>query len=192
MGKIAPSHDYIILDACCVINLFASGKMPSILETIPDKFAIAHYIIEKEALAIYGGPDGDVMQTKKVIDLSPFVGSSLLTLASPSYEDEYMDFVNFTRYLDDGEAITGAIAKYRSWGIGIDEKRGISFFRREIPQLPLLSTAELIKYWADSANPSGSLLSDVIQNIRSRARYSPGKGHPLYQWWEDSKSSFWS
>src|SRR6266568_4306979 len=105
MGKIAPYYDYIILDACCVINLFASGEMLSILETTPDKFAIADYVFEREVLKIYNGPDSDVMQTKKVIDLSPFVGNSLLTLASPSCEDEYMDFVNFTCYLDDGEAI---------------------------------------------------------------------------------------
>src|SRR6266699_526727 len=179
MKKIVFHHDYTILDASCVINLYASGKMLEILEVGPSRFAIADYVRDREALKIYTGPDDDVMRTKEAINLAPFIDNKLMIVASPSCEDEFMDYVNFAYYLDDGEALTGAIAKYRNWGIGIDERKGISFFTNETPQLQLVSTPELIKHWVDAAGPSYDTIRTVLRNIRFRARYYPGTEHTL-------------
>lgn len=186
MSELKIRHDYIILDACCVINLYASGKMSSVLKSVPVRFAIADYVYEKEVLKIYTGPNNDVTQTNEAVNLKPFIDSKLVAVASPNCEDEFIDYIDFlANRLDDGEALTGAIAKSRNWGIGIDEKKGISFFTRETPQLQLVSTPELLKHWADTTNPSPEMLKTVILNIQNRARYCPNTRHSLYQWWEN-------
>jgi len=45
----------IILDACCIINLYASSVMKHVLETIPVAFFVARYVKQKEALSIKTG-----------------------------------------------------------------------------------------------------------------------------------------
>jgi hypothetical protein len=70
--------DGIILDACVIINLFASGQMQSILESIPKSVSISAYVYEMEAQRIYTGPDDDVTKETEVINLRPFIEKKLL------------------------------------------------------------------------------------------------------------------
>jgi hypothetical protein len=85
--------------------------------------------------------------------------------------------------MDDGEAITGAIAICRDWAIGTDDKKAINFFTKNEPQVPILSTLEFIKYWVDTTGPMTGLVQNVLQNVRMKARYEPDKNHSLYDWW---------
>jgi hypothetical protein len=177
-------HDCVILDACCAINLYASRQMSSILGALPVRFAIANYVYEEEILEVYSGPEDKVTQTKELIKLHPFVESRLLTVASLHSENENIDFTNFAYdALDNGEAMTGAIAKHRNWCIGTDDNTAISFFKRETPQLQIVTTMELVRAWVERANPSSNIIASSIKNIRQRARYKPGPKHPLYEWW---------
>jgi hypothetical protein len=182
---IAFSHDCIILDACCVINLNASGRMVEVLETIPKAVAVATYVRDVEALRIYGGPAGDPTSEYESIDLQPLVDRGLLQLVSPNSEAENISLVNFAAALgDDGEAITGAIALHRNWSIGSDDRKAINFFRREAPQLQLVTTPELIKHWVDTAAPPFNKVRSALQQVRLRARYEPSQRHLLYTWWQ--------
>jgi len=72
----------VILDACCIINLYASGHMQSILESIPKPVVISAYVHDMEAHRIYTGPDEDVMRETELINLQPFVDSKLLQVVS--------------------------------------------------------------------------------------------------------------
>ncbi len=185
MKEIIFCHECIILDASLVINLCASGKMLEILKAIPSRVAVSDYVADREVLKVYTGPDGDEMRTKASVNLRPYIDSNLLAVVSPNSEDEYLDYVNFASELDDGEALTGAIAKHRNWSIGIDERKGTSFFTRETQQLQLVTTPDLIKHWADTDNSSLSILETIIRNRERRARYHPNSEHPLYTWWNN-------
>ena len=125
-------HDCVILDACCVVNLYASRHFGHILETIPASVAVAAYVRNEEARKIYGGPDEHVMQREEQIDLQPFIDRGLLTLVSPESEAENVAYVNFAAALDDGEAITGAIAVHRHWAIGTDDRGASPFLQKQL------------------------------------------------------------
>jgi hypothetical protein len=176
-------HKCIILDACCIINLYASRQFGNILEAIPASVAVATCIQEKEALKIYGGPAEDVMQKEEQIDLLLYIDRSLLHLVSPESEAENVTYVNFAASLDDGEAITGAIAVHRNWAIGSDDRRAISLFAKEAPQLQRISTLELMKHWVESTGLPADVVRSVLRNVRFRAKYEPHSRHPLYHWW---------
>jgi hypothetical protein len=176
-------HKCIILDACCIINLYASRQFGHILEAIPASVAVATYIQVKEALKIYGGPAEDVMQKEEQIDLQPFIDRGLLLPVSPESEAENVIYVNFAASLDDGEAITGAIAVHRNWAIGSDDRRAISLFAKEAPQLQRISTLELMKHWVDSTGLPADVVRSALRNVRIRAKYEPHSRHPLYHWW---------
>jgi len=176
-------HECIILDACCIINLYASRQFGNILEAIPASVAIATYVREEEVLKVYGGPAEDVMQKEEQIDLQPFIDRGLLLPVSPESEAENVTYVNFAASLDDGEAIIGAIAVHRNWAIGSDDRRAISFFAKEAPQLQRISTLELMKHWVDSTELPADVVRNALRNVRFRAKYVPHSKHPLYHWW---------
>ena len=180
-------HDCIILDACCVMNLYASRKMREILRTIPKSVAVAAYINDEEALWVYGGPDDNVTQEKERIDLQPLIESGLLAVVSPDSKIEQSTFVAFATILgDDGESVTGAIALHRNWAIATDDKKASRFFNHEAPQLQIISTLELLKHWADTMQPASEIVSATLRAIQQRANYKPSEKHPLYEWWKSN------
>ena len=182
------SHECIILDACCVINLYASGQMERILRSISKSVAVAAYVRDKEALRVLSGIKGDPAQKYERIDLQPFIDDQLLTVVSPKSEEEFMTFINFAAALGgDGEAVTGAIALHRNWSIGSDDRRATSYFAQQMPHIQLISTPELIKHWVDTDDPVFEIISMTLQKIRIKARYEPHTKHNLYHWWQSYK-----
>lgn len=178
------AHDYLILDASCVINLYASGQMGEILEALSQTVTIAAYVFEKEALWIYSGPPEEVRRTKARLDLTPFVEAGLLRVVELESEAEREDHITLAAKLDLGEAITAAIAINRSWSVAIDDRKARAVLQREVAQIQLFYTLELVKYWVDTAHPSQELISTILWNIQARAIYEPGRNHPLYSWWK--------
>lgn len=173
-----------MLDACCIINLYASGRMGDILRSLTLSAAIATYVRDEEALRIYSGSDE---QTKKyeLIDLEPFIACGLLSVVSPETDAENITFVNFAAALGgDGEAVTGAIALHRNWSICSDDRKAIAFFARNTPHLQLISTLELIKHWVDTSDVPFALVQTALYNMRIRARYAPIANHKLFGWWK--------
>lgn len=184
--KDAFSHDYIILDACCLINLYASGQMRAILRSIPRNLSIAAYVKEQEVLNVYSGPIDNVQASRETIDLLPFIGEGLLILVDIENEMEEVSYINLAQKLDDGEAITGAIAINRNWAIATDDVKSIKFFQNYASTIALISTLDLIKFWVDTTKPNKHLIQETILNIKVRGRYEPHRNHPLFIWWTNS------
>jgi hypothetical protein len=167
--RIVFSHDCIILDACCAINLHMSGRMEEILKALPGDVALAIFVLDEEILRS---------------NLEPLIEQGLIRVVSPDSEAEENAFINFAAELDDGEAITGAIAMHRRWGIATDDRKARIVFARTNPRVQLLSTPELIKYWADTHKPSIEVIREVLRNIQTQARYKPPAAHALHAWWQ--------
>jgi hypothetical protein len=173
----------IVLDACVVINVFASGQIASILESLSRPVAIAAFVHEKEALNIYAGPNDDVTAAVEAIDLQPFIEQKLLQVV-PHDSQELATMLSISEAcIDTGEAISGAIAMHRSWSLATDDNMALSFFTRKVPELHLASTLTLLKHWAEAIQPHPAVIAGALTNIRKRARYVPHHNHKLYQWW---------
>lgn len=71
-------NDTLILDASCLIALYASQKMSEVLQSIPRKITVAAYVFDKEALFVRTIPDENGIRGKVKIDLQPFVDAGLL------------------------------------------------------------------------------------------------------------------
>jgi len=181
----------IILDACCVINLYASGYMKIILESIPKQVVITTYVREVEAKRIYSGPVEDLTGETEWINLQPFIDDKLLQAVSLENEAEENMVVNFSSAarLGNGETIAAAIAVLRQWSLGTDDKVAISFFMRKVPQLHLISTLDIVKHWVDTTGPGSSVICCVLENIQNRASYKPSDKHHLYEWWKQHNNN---
>lgn len=181
----------IILDACCVINLYASEYMKNILESISKQVAVAAYVRDAEAKRIYGGPVEDLTRETEAINLQPFIDDKLLQVVSLENEAEENMVVNFSSAarLGSGETISAAIAVLRQWSLGTDDKLAISFFIRKVPQLHLISTLDILKHWVDTTGPELTVIGRVLENIQNRASYEPHDKHHLYRWWKQHNNT---
>ena len=129
MADLIFSHDCIILDACCIISLYASKRIEEILNTIPKSVCVAAYVKNEEVLKTY-----DVSSdTEEVVDLQSLIDRGVLILVELDLETEADTWVNLATVLDDGEAVTGAIAFHRNWAIATDDRAAIRLFEREAP-----------------------------------------------------------
>lgn len=182
--RVSFLHNCLFLDACCIINLAASGIQTEILDILPLQVWVADYVKGDEALWYYNGPDDAIETVKEHIDLDPLVEAGLLSIASIDSEEEAITFVTFAASLDDGEAMTGALAIHRGCVIATDERKGTNYFKRTAPGNQIVSTLELVKFWADQVQASHELLGSVLWSIRRKARYAPAAQHPLFNWWE--------
>lgn len=178
-------HDTLILDASCIITLCASQQFDPILRSIPSTMTIATYVFEKEALWYFNGPRSDVRRSRKEIDLQRLVDRGLLILVGLETGDEKELYATFRQRLDTGEAISGAIASQRKWGIVLDERKARHLLQREASHIQQFYTLELIKHWADSRLPPDNLIKEAIWNVRYRGSYLPAKHHPLFGWWQN-------
>ncbi len=178
------AHNVLILDANCVIGIYATRRMSEVLATIPRTVTIATYVFEKETQSIYGPLDEHGQRTKEPINLQPLVDAKLLRIVTIQSEAEAEIVVNLAGLIgDQGESITGAIAFHRDWAIGIDDRKARRLFAQYASHLQLIYTLDLVKYWFEINSPSLEDVASTLVNIRNGARYLPHRQHPLYEWW---------
>lgn len=178
--KIEASH--LILDACCILNFCASGNLLGILTAIPARVAVSRVVKDRELQTLPGVGDEENAGAK---ELDAAIARGLLVVVDFESEEEEAIYINYAAALgDDGESATGAIAVCRAWAIGTDDKRAKSFFAREAPNLQVVSTLELVKYWSETAEIDRAAVRDALHAIRVKGRYMPPKNHPLRDWWE--------
>lgn len=183
MGSEIGAPARILLDACCVLNLYATGQMDAILRALPEHFAIADRVAS-EALYIRRGGSGEDADERIPVDFGPLVEQGLLEVLRVETEEEAASFVDFAAQLDDGEAMTCALALHRGGVVGSDDRKARRVCGAQSPPLDTRSTPAMIKAWADSERIAGADLRRVLIDIRERARFAPGRHDPLLAWWD--------
>jgi len=175
-------HSHVILDACCVLNFFASGNFLEILKAIPTSVAVTE-VVRKQELKTFQRLEDE--ENEGAIQLETAIRHGLIEIVDFESEKEEETFVNYAFELgDDGESATGAIAVHRGWAIATDDKKATSFFRQDAPHLQIISTLDCIKYWSEVTNLDRAKLHIVLKNIRVKGRYMPPRNHLLFTWWE--------
>jgi predicted nucleic acid-binding protein len=202
----------LVMDACCLINLYAAGILSP--APPPESEPVRRKVIKRKAIraepakramqrsalafnlhvpakvmeeSLYIRKPDDEDQRKMVeslIDLTLIVNEGLLHPCDLQNQVEMDLFVQLATTLDDGEAMSLAIAKVRGWEMASDDRKA----RRVAGQLAVsvLTTAELVKVWAENTGATDTDVSQVLLNIQTFARFIPHKTMPLHQWWLDA------
>ena len=98
-------------------------------------------------------------------------------------EDVLSSFVQLASLVDDGEAATGALALHRDCSVAIDDRKARRVMGEVMPGVGLVSTLELMQFWAQEASTPASELQEALRAMQIRASYVPGRRDPLYDWW---------
>ncbi len=186
--KVVPGNfterPLILLDACCLINLFATERIGEILTALPYRFATSRLVAATEVLSIArptteaeGPLEREIIEPCRLEDLENL---SLLDLTS---QEEMADFVRFAEDLDDGEASVCALAISRKGWVATDDGKCLRLLRRTKPEVVTIQTSALLHEWAHLCKIPEATLGDVLRSVRDRARFYPPRDAPHFEWW---------
>lgn len=177
----------LLLDACCAINLYATGRIEEILSGLPYRFAMAKQV-QGEALSIRRGGDGDDAHQREPVAWGPLVASGRLEVLALGSEAEVTAFVSLAAEMDDGEAATCALALHRGYGVATDDRKARRVLARLAPRMTVRSTLELLYRWCQVRGTDPAEVRILLTNVRQRGNFLPPRGDPLRPWWERALS----
>ena len=177
----------VILDACGLLNLYASGQFLAILAGSGHAWQLPS-AVERESQT-YRQPDpADPTRLVRVaIDLAPALAGGLIQPCACQSEAEIDLYVALTaRIGDDGESMGLALAKCRGWSILTDDRKA----RRIAAELgvPVLATPEVLHAWATATHPTPADLAATLRAIEVYANYLPGRTTPGWAWWTHARA----
>ena len=173
----------LILDASCLLNLYATGFLRHIAATLPYQFAVAEYVLEQEALYIWHPESDETHKERVTVDLSQLVSDGMIHVMRLEHYEEEVTFVDLAIAMDDGEATTGALAFHRDFSVATDDRKARRVLSEQFPTVPLVSTLELLNQWAQEESVSDVEMQAAMMRMRTGASYAPGHRDPLYEWW---------
>jgi hypothetical protein len=172
----------LLVDACCFIVLFATGRIVEIVADLPFRLAVVD-LARSEAQFIRRGGDGDAAADLVPVDWHPLVDSDLVAVLSLSGEDEQLAFIDLLARLDDGEAATLSVAERRGFAVATDDWAARTLFTSRAPHLPLYSSLDLLHRWSQRRGLDASEIGQLLKDVRERARFLPPRDDPLSPWW---------
>jgi hypothetical protein len=175
-----------VVDACCLLNLCASGRLREVLSLGAGRRIVASRA-HAECGYLIGEPDASGVKAREPIDLQPVIQSGLLEVLAISTDSELQDFVEWAGSVDDGEAETVALALSNGarW-IATDDSKARREIAARVPALRLLDTPLLMRHWARSTSATPEALREVLRAIESRARFWPAGDAEHGSWWHQN------
>jgi hypothetical protein len=167
----------LLLDACVVLSLYASRRMEEILRANEGPFLVAEAVL-REALYVHVVVGG--IREKEPVLLEPLLTAGILAVVEPESEDEFLTLFDLALQLDDGEAMTGAVALHRGYRIATDDGKTIRLLGQ---RLPIVGTLDLVRTWVDAEAVASHPVREALIGIAERG-YVPGKTHPHRLWWD--------
>lgn len=189
MSGRAPNERRILLDACCLVNLYASRNIEAVLQSLPFRFGVVRRVMEVEATYVLVGGEGEDAEDREPVNLTPLLNSGLLEIVDIDTEDEAEAFVNLAFDLDDGEARTIAVAIHRGDIVATDDRKARQVVEHLVPPVMLISTTELLRQWSLAEGIAEDQIRRALFDIQQRGRFLPPRHDPLREWWQERVAS---
>jgi hypothetical protein len=172
------------IDACCLIDLLASGKAEAILRASGFAWRLPSAVWSEVRYRRLPDPAHAGKVVTVPADLTLLIASGLLTVCDPENQQELDHYTHYaTVFRSDGESMCLALAEGRGWIVATDDRKAIRIAKQS--GLTVVSCPELVKAWADASTPDQAALLEVLRDIQVLAQFKPNPSMPEYQWWRD-------
>lgn len=171
----------MLLDTCVLLNLLATGEIESILSSLNKKWLVCA-AVEKESLYLRTEDPNNPLQP---VSLAPLLSAKLLEICDIENADEAQLYVNYSARLDDGEAMSVALAIARGYHLATDERKARRIFSESGTALHLTGTSQIIREWTEIEKISRKRAKSVLLAIVQKARFMPSASDENLQWWND-------
>ena len=170
----------LVIDACVLLNLLATDRFEDILVYLEREILVCSIVSDE----VYYLKSYDKPGERGLIKIQPYIDIGIL-LNCHIEDSEVELLVNLSSQLDEGEAMSLAIAISREFDIATDDKKALRVFREAGgDEIKIHSTLSLIRDWAESRNISEVDLQHILKRIKEMANYIPRKTDSNYLWWD--------
>jgi len=166
-----------VIDTCVLLNLLATDCIGEIAEIISPSRLVCPGVSGESLYLRSTEPDG----APQAVYLDPLFAQNVFSASPLDGEQEEELYVGYSLELDDGEAMSLAIAHSRNLALATDDHKARRIAAENAPGIPILSTPRIIHAWAEGRNPAE--VATVIRAIHGRARFFPSDNDPLLPWW---------
>ncbi len=171
-------NQFALLDSSVLINILASNQVEAVLETLTAGAGVCSAVVA-EALYLRGERPVD---PRTRISLEPLIERGLLQKHTVQTEQERALYVDLAADLDDGEAMTLAIAYERRIITATDDKKAMRIARARFGNdVQLLGTAGIMNCWAQEQDQTSVRV--ILRRIETVAQFRPPNDDPLLHWW---------
>jgi predicted nucleic acid-binding protein len=168
---------FTLLDTCAVLSLYATRRMAEIIAVVSSPVAVADAVLQ-EAMYVRRIVEG--VPEREPVNLTPLVASGVLAVIGAETEDELQTFVDLAVELDDGEAMTAALALHRRYMLVTDDRKAERLLAGRVK---LRATLDVIQAWAEEEQVDDGTLQVVLTGVYERG-YQPPNRHALKPWWD--------
>jgi predicted nucleic acid-binding protein len=173
----------LLLDACVLINMFATGRFVEIAQASGVVFAVVREVTY-ETFYLRSNAEGAEERTPVSLrDLQSAKQLDVIDLEGP----ELADLVTLATRLDEGEAATLACARHRRISVATDDKAALRILADDLPEVSVLRTSELMRIWAEGAQRGRAEVADALELIQQRASFQPPADDPESEWWDQAR-----
>jgi len=170
----------VLQDACVLLNLLASGRFEELCDGLDVEFVLARAAAE-ETLFLR-----DVFTDAKVaVDLDEFVEKRLLSILDVETDEERRRYITYATELDDGEAMSLALAECRHIALATDDRKAIRLIKEQKLDINIWSTVRLLQEWQKKRSVAKNEMRQVLVSIRDQARFIPKRPPEDAAWWND-------
>ena len=155
----------VLLDTCILINLYATGRLTEILTAVPVHFVVCDVVV-RESHYVRRGGDGEDAGEREPVDLQTALDGRQLEIVASDDEDELLTYIDLTLTIDDGEAMSAALAIHRGWLVATDDRKALRLLNEQ--GVTTVSTLEIVRYWSQITQPERSVIQAVLRNIEQR------------------------
>ena len=174
----------VVFDASVLINLLASQRAEDIIRSLGVPACICPAVLE-ETMYVRSEVAGE---PPRQVRIDQFLEAGVLEEVDLNDDKERELYIEYSMGLDDGEAMTIALAENRCLAVATDDKKARRFAQRDGSSVAsVISTPMLIRHWADVKRPSVEALRLAINRIEHLARFRPDTADPLRQWWDSQR-----
>ncbi len=170
----------VMLDACCILNLAASGQFDRILKVENWTFVVGERAANEAQWIRQEGSDERLQ-----VDLGSLIESGLLKPKRLESDDELALFIQLSsnRLMNDGEAEAVSIAVNRGCAVATDDRKARRIIVDWLPDVMLLSTASMLHQWQQHGGIGDTEMGATLRRIEYCASFIPRRIDPHYDWW---------
>jgi predicted nucleic acid-binding protein len=176
-----------IVDACSLINLYASGRIQAIIPACGGRFYVSEQVRNESVSIRQVDPVDTSVLIPSPIDLMPEISIGLIRECRLETKEEIELYIDFAVHVDDGEASSLAIAKSRNWTVATDDRKAIRMASES--GIAVITTPELIERWANATSATDDEIALAVHAIERFARFRPRRDSALYDWWMSIRSA---
>jgi len=183
LSKAGDSSSATIIDACCLLNLHAGGRLEDMLRDAGPSFHVVDYVLNEEARSLWTLAEAGNAPLKAAPAGAP---PNHLQVVRVDTDEEAADLLSLVAVdrLGEGEARSVALAIHRGYAVATDDRRARAVIANRYPSISIVGTPELVYSWAKRTRATNAEVKEILRKIETVGRYVPGPRQPLFKWWQ--------